>query len=134
MNFSDHNTIKYEIEVEQIKLPPTRKWDKMDREAFRVTLNSSNIRIMSNMTGSRLEKCLTQWYTQINDALDKHCPKQRNKPQDLNNPWWTGKLPQMRKALKVAKKKHILNPSNPDYKGKLKKYKKECLTAKTKEY
>ena len=88
-NLRDHNTIKYEIVMEQEDIPPTRKWVKMDWNDFRHTLTTENIRIMDTMTTSRLEKCLEQWYTQIENAIDKHCPKRKNKPKDLNNPWWS---------------------------------------------
>ena len=74
-NFSDHNTIKYEATIEQDDIPPTRKWIKMDWNDFRESLITENIRIMDSMTTSRLEKCLDQWYAQINNAIDKHCPK-----------------------------------------------------------
>ena len=59
-NFSDHNTIKFELTLELRDLPPTRKWDKMDWGAFRQTLNAENIRIMDTMTTNRLERCLEQ--------------------------------------------------------------------------
>ena len=107
-NFSDHNTIKYDLLVEQEDLPPTRKWIKMDWNDFRQTLKMDNIRIMDSMTSCRLEKCLQQWYTQVHNVIDKHCPKRKNKPKDKNNPWWTGKLQNQRKEIKQLKKQNAI--------------------------
>ena len=136
-NFSDHNTIKFELIVELQDLSPTRKWEKMDWTAFRKTLNSENIRIMDTMTTKRLEKCLDQWYTQIENTLDKHCPKRKNRPKDLNNPWWTGKLQNQRKELKAVKRQATNNGTalnNELLKEKTKAYKKDCLKAKRQDW
>ena len=80
------------------------------------------------MTTSRLEKCLDQWYTQIEDTLDKHCPKRRNKPKDVNNLWWTSKLQKQRKEHKKA------NFSKPNRNKELLKEKKDCLRAKMQDW
>ena len=48
-NFSDHNTIKYELIIEQEDIPPTRKWIKMDWNEFRLSLTAENIRIMDSI-------------------------------------------------------------------------------------
>ena len=82
------------------------------------------------MTDNRLEKCLSQWYNQINDALDKHCPKRKIKPRDLNNPWWTAKLQQMRKKLKIEKRKQLQISLSNDFKDKQKTYKKRVCQSK----
>ena len=107
-NFSDHNTIKYKLNIEQEDIPPTRKWVKMDWNEFRHSLTAENIRIMDSMMTGRLEKCLDQWYTQIENAIDKHCPKRKNKAKDLNNPWWSSKLQNQRKEIKTLKKQNTL--------------------------
>ena len=107
-NFSDHNTIKYVLNIEQEHIPPTRKWVKMDWVEFRHSLTAENIRIMDSMTTSRLEKFLDQWYAQIENAIDKHCPKRKNKPKDLNNSWWSSKLQNQRKEIKILKKQNTL--------------------------
>ena len=136
-NFSDHNTIKYELTMEHQDLPPTRKWEKMDWTAFRQTLSTENIRIMDGMTTNRLEKCLDQWYTQIENTLDKHCPKRRNKPKDVNNPWWTSKLQKQRKELKTQKRQTSANQTETNkelLKEKQKSYKKDCLRAKMQDW
>ena len=136
-NFSDHNTIKFEMSVDLEDIPPTRKWEKMDWDAFRLSLDNDNLRIMDTMTTHRLEKCLDQWYTQINNNLDKHCPKRKNKPKDLNNPWWTGKLQTQRKELKAVKQQATKSetPQNRELlKEKTKAYKKDCLKAKRKDW
>ena len=83
----------------------------MDWEAFRLTLREENIRIMDTMMTHRLEICLEQWYIQIENTLDEHCPKRKNRPLDLNNPWWTGKLQNQRKELKTIKKKSKSHPT-----------------------
>ena len=136
-NFSDHNTIKFELTVEQEDIPPTRKWNKMDWCEFRHSLTTENIRIMDSMTTSRLEKCLDQWYSQIQNAIDKHCPKRRNKPKDLNNPWWTDKLQNQRKEIKGLKKQNtrwFTETRNHLLKEKIKAYKRDCLKAKEQDW
>ena len=94
---------------------------------------------MDSMTTHRLEKCLDQWYAQINNAIDKHCPKRKNKPKDLNNPWWTRKLQQQRKEIpKDPKKKQnaiwYTEDRNTTLKDKIKTYKKDCLKAKKQDW
>ena len=136
-NFSDHNTIKYEVTVELEDLPPTHKWNKMDWNDFRHPLTTENIRIMDSMTTSRLEKCLDQWYSQINNAIDKHCPKRKNKPKDLNNPWWTSKLQNQRKEIKVIKKQntHWYTEERQNIlREKKRAYKRDCLKAKKQDW
>ena len=136
-NFSDHNTIKYEATIEQEYIPPTRKWVKMDLDDFRESLVTENIRIMDSMTTKRLEKCLDQWYTQINNAIDKHCPKRKNKPKDLNNPWWTSKLQNQRKEIKSLKKQNALWSTEDrlnNIRAKTRAYKNDCLRAKRQDW
>ena len=136
-NFSDHNTIKYDLLVEQEDLPPTRKWIKMDWNDFRQTLKMDNIRIMDSMTSCRLEKCLEQWYTQVHNAIDKHCPKRKNKPKDKNNPWWTGKLQNQRKEIKQLKKQNAIwqtEERQAHLREKVRTYKRDCLKAKKQDW
>ena len=136
-NFSDHNTIKYELQIEQVDLPPTRKWVKMDWHDFRYTLTAENIRIMESMTTNRLKKCLDQWYSQIHNEIDKHCPKRKNKSKDLNNPWWTSKLQNQRKELKSLKKANAIWTSNErqtELRVKIREYKNSCLKAKKQDW
>ena len=137
INFSDHNTIKYEIEADIVPAEPSRNWTRINWADFRHTLDKTQIRIQDNMTPHRLDKCLGQWYTQINNALDKCCPKKRMKPKDLNNPWWTDALQQQRKNLKGIHKAHQANPTaalKTKLKQKQKGYKKACLDAKHKDW
>ena len=121
------------MNVEQEAIPPTRKWVKMDWNEFKYSLTTENIRIMDSMTRNRLEKCLDKWYAQIENAIDKHCPKRKKKSKDLNNPWWSGKLQNPRREIKALKKQNALW-STADrktlLKEKIKAYQKDCLNAK----
>ena len=133
----DHNTIKYELIIEQEDIPPTRKWIEMDWNEFRLSLAAENIRIMDSMTTSRLEKCLDQYYTQIENTIDKHCPKRKNKPKDLNNPWWSSKLQNKRMEIKILKKQNALwstEARNLLLEEKIKTYKRYCLNAKKQDW
>ena len=89
------------------------------------------------MTTNRLEKCLDQWYAQIENAIDKPCPKRKNKPNDLNNPWWSRKLQNQRKEIKTLKKQNTLwstEARNLLFKEKIKTYKRDCLNTKKQDW
>ena len=109
----------------------------MDWVEFRHSLTAENIRIMDSMMTSRLEKCLDQWYAQIENTIDKHCPRRKNKPKDLNNPWWSSKLQNQRKEIKILKKQNTLWTTEARkllLKEKIKIYKKDCLNAKKQDW
>ena len=55
----------------------------------------------NKITPRRLDKMLDQFYAQIEQALDKAFPKQREIIINKNNPWHTGTLKQMRKEKKL---------------------------------
>ena len=72
-----------------------------------------------------------------NIAIKKHCPKRKNKPKDLNNPWWTSKLQNQRKKIKVLKKQNTLwytEERQNTLREKKRVYKRDCLMAKKQDW
>ena len=107
---------------------------KMDWDEFRLSLTAENIRIMDSMTTSRLEKCLAQWYTQIENAIDKHCPKRKNKPKDLNKPMVVKQITKPKKGNKNQNALWRTEARNRLLKEKIKTYKRDCLNAKKQDW
>ena len=86
INFSDHNSIYFELKTDKYTPPKARKWHLADWSLFRETLKENNIRIQADITFTRLAKCLHEWYDHVNQALNQACPKRKVRLKDLNNP------------------------------------------------
>jgi ribonuclease HI len=137
MNHSDHNTIKYDIKTEVIKLPETLNYKKGDWEKFRKDMEQFELYIPEEISERKLDKMVDKLTRKIQGTIDKVCPKIKAKVVDKNNPWWTPELKQLRKEVKVSLKKHQLNKGyesyEKTYKYKLRTYKKK-INEETKRY
>ena len=137
INFSDHNSIYFELKTDRYYPPKARKWHLADRTLFREDMENNNIRIQSDITPARLEACLDQWYDQINHALNKACPKRKVRTKDLNDPWWSKELQNERRELKTYYRLKIAHPTETtkqDYRDKFNLFRKNCRQAKTKDW
>ena len=137
INFSDHNSIYYELKTDKYTPPKARKWHLADWNLFRENLKENNIRIQSDITPTRLEDCLDQWYSHINHALKQACPKRKVRPKDLNNPWWSKELQRQRKELKIYYRRKVAHPTESnkqEYREKFNQFRKDCRRAKTKDW
>ena len=104
-NFTDHNTITFNIATETITLPPTRNWNKADWTIFKDELQKRPIKIREVMTPQRLETLVDKFYSNINKSLDVACPLGKTKIIDKNNPWWSPELTDKRKYVAKLYKK-----------------------------
>ena len=95
LNHSDHNTIKYNLETKMETIPIDRPWSKADWLVFKAELEHKEIYIPNKITPHRLERMLDQYYSLIEKALDKACPKQKEIVVNKNNPWHKGTLKQL---------------------------------------
>ena len=130
INHSDHNSIKYNLETELETIPLHRPWNKADWEVFKKDLADKKIYIPKKITPHRLEKMLDQYYKQIEKALDKACPKQKEIIINKNNPWHKGTLKQLRIEKFARYKKYVEDRNQEENKNKyyqtLAKYRKLC--------
>ena len=137
INFSDHRDILYQLAAEYVPIAPSRRWARMDWDIFRDKLNKLQIRIMTETTKARLDKCVTEWNKHIRIVLDELCPVKPNKPKDLNNPWWTDELQQLRRELNQMHRKYQANPTEVN-KNKIRedkrKFRSKCLKAKKQDW
>ena len=74
-NASDHNTIKFKIGRDKIKLPKTWKWHKADWEKFSESLLNYKSSMPNLIKDEDCEKELTNIYRYINSAMKKAIPK-----------------------------------------------------------
>ena len=86
-------------------------------------------------TERRLEKCLDEYYTSIDKAFIKACPKKKPASKDSNNLWWNFQLQRHRKQInKLYRKRKNSTECWEEYKKEYKKeeksYRKACNKAK----
>ena len=131
-NGSDHNNIIFKIQTEKTTPPPQYQLHKADWDIFATSLNKKPIKIPSETTEVRLEKCLDDYYKSIEYALNKACPKKIPKIKDKNTPWWTRQLQESRRELNRLYRRRTIDSENwLNYKTKEKQYRKTCYKAKT---
>ena len=89
------------------------------------------MKIPNEMTERKLEKCLDEFYSSINKALDKACPKKKPRVKDKNNPWWSLYLQKYRKQINKLYRNRKKSTEQWDaYKKEEKKYRNLCSKAK----
>ena len=134
INFSDHNSIYYELKTDKYQPPKARKWHQANWKTFSDHLEGNSIRIQSEITQHRLEECLKQWYKQINNALNLAVPLKPVRLKDINNPWWTKELQRKRKDLRSVYRQKLRVPTEENkeiYRHQFNQFRKECKRAKT---
>ena len=133
LNFSDHNTIKYNIAAELVELPAARPWAKGDWDKFEKELEVHTWEAGKFCT----EKKINQWVNKLTkiltDALNKACPLTPARTINKNNTWFTPQLKQLRKEVGAAylrQKDGHSERHREIYNDRLKRYKR--LIKKTK--
>ena len=94
-----------------------------------------NIEIPQVINQRKLDKMVNKLNVCITKTLDKSCPEVKAKLINLNNPWWTPQLQDMRKEVTALHKRLILSPiqqNQLNYKRVLRKYKNKCRKLKLK--
>ena len=130
LNHSDHNTIQYNLETELEVIPVHRPWNKADWQCFKTELEKKEIYIPNKITPQRLEKMLDQYYSLLEKALNKVCPKQKEIIINRNNPWHKGTLKQLRLEKFARFEEYKKDRTNTENKAKyyntLNKYRRLC--------
>ena len=130
-NGSDHNSIKFKIctDIKEQRQQPLLH--KADWDQFAVELDKRPMRLPSEMTEQRLEKCVAQFYRTMDKAIKLACPIGKIKERDQNNPWWTKQLQQQRSHLnKLYRHRRKTEEQWKEYKKEEEAYKKACRKAK----
>ena len=111
-------------------IPIHRPWNKADWLTFKAELEQKEIYVPNKITPHRLEKMLDQYYSLIEKALDKACPKQKEIIVNKNNPWHRGTPKQLRLEKFARFKEYRQDRTNIETKTKyyntLNKYKRLC--------
>ena len=111
-------------------IPVHRHWNKAEWLTFKTELDHKEIYIPNKITPHRLEKMLDQYYSLIEKALDKACPKQKEIIVNKNNPWHRGTLKQLRLEKFARYEEYRKDRTNIENKTKyyntLNKYRRLC--------
>ena len=134
LNFSDHNTINFDIATEILEMPATRPWTKADWDIFERELEAHDWTPGETFTEKKINQWVDRLTKVLTDALDKACPVRPASTVNKKNPWYTPQLKQLRKETGAAYNKLKENPSEPNrsvYKDRLKRYKRLIRKTKT---
>ena len=133
LNFSDHNTITFNIATEFLEMPPTRPWAKADWLTFEKELEDQEWTPGDHLCEKKLNLWVNKLTRDLTNALNKACPLKPSCTINKNNPWFTPQLKQLRKEVGAAysKQKDNSTENNKEiYKNRLKRYKRLLLRTK----
>jgi retron-type reverse transcriptase len=102
---SDHKCLEYQFEAGHLPSIPIRNLKKMSWETYKDTLEKStpDEAYPENWTPDLIEEWMTRIYGQIDEALDKQCPKHTpGKAAPIT--WWTEELTELKSELRKARK------------------------------
>ena len=83
-NYSDHNTILFEVNTDKIIIPEHRNYDNADWALFTHTMNNFTIEFPEKINSFKLDNIVCKLTRGLNSALDKACPKIKEKVIDRN--------------------------------------------------
>ena len=89
LNFSDHNTITYNVAMEILELPPTRPWAKADWKTFEKKLEEHDWTIGDHISEKQINTLVNKLTTVLIDALNTACSLSPACTINKNNPWFT---------------------------------------------
>ena len=133
LNFSDHNTISFNIAAETLELPAVRPWAKADWDIFEKELEEHEWKTSEYISEKKINQWVDRLTTVLTNALNKACPLSPARTINKNNPWFTPQLKQLRIEVGAAYQKQKGSDSEllkQVYKDRLKRYKR--LITKTK--
>ena len=90
-NASDHNTIVFYFEAESVPARDVRRWEKAKWPEFSSTLDITYTPPV-RMTKKKLDRELGRLYKDLENALDKACPKINYVPKVGESLWYSEKL------------------------------------------
>ena len=91
-NFSDHNTIRFEIASEILELPSRRKWDKTDWITFTAELEKTCLTEPAFISEKQMDIRVNKFTKEIGKALGIVCPLTKASTVNKINPWFTPSL------------------------------------------
>lgn len=132
-NASDHNTIYFDIEVEEVPPREIRPWDKADWRKFTDILDKERV-LPERMTCKKLDQEIDRLYKDIDHALDVACPKFLTKVQKKKADWYTDKIAHLH--FKVKKQYRKAMESGVQYEWEKherlrKSFRRRCRRSKT---
>ena len=132
-NNSDHNTIAFEILVNNPPLTPIRPWKSANRTRFSRIIASHDFHIPEIMSIKKIDRLVAKLYQVLNKALDKSCPLRAPQRQEGAARWWNSDLhseaKKLNKQYKKAKRTRSLSEMIK-LKNMKKKYKAYCRKTK----
>ena len=86
INFSDHNTISFNIAKEILELPATRSLAKADWDKFERELEDHDWEPSENFTEKKINQWVDRLTRVLTNALNKACPLSLACTINKNNP------------------------------------------------
>ena len=128
-NASDHNSIRFGLDLSFERIPPTRPWAKADWGEFSRRLSDARVLIPRTMTQKKLDKLVVKLNGVIIEALDHACPLTPGHTRDRNNKWFTGWMDNLRIRVERHYQRQKRRPSPNNillFKSTQATYKREC--------
>ena len=132
-NASDHHTIFYDIEVEEVPPKDIRPWAKADWRKFTDTLDK-NRPLPDRMTCKKLDREVDKLYKDIDYALHLACPKFTASNKRKKSDWYTDKIAILHRKVKKQYKRALEVDSEYEWEKHnilKKKFRRRCRRAKT---
>ena len=87
-NGSDHHTITWTLPIELKPRRLIRPWAKAKWNVFSKQISDYDFHIPETLNTRKVDKLLKRWYTVINGALDKACPRREAKLSPVELDWY----------------------------------------------
>ena len=87
-NGSDHHTISWSLPLELKDRPLIRPWSTAKWDVFTKQVSEYDFHMPENLTSRKLDGLLKRWYSVINAALDKACPKRKARLSPVEKDWY----------------------------------------------
>ena len=95
-NFSDHNTISFNIATEILELPAARPWAKADWDTFGKELEEHDWKPSKYITEKKMNQWVGRLTRVLTNTLNIACPPSPARTINKNNPSFTPQLKQLR--------------------------------------
>ena len=105
-NASDHNTIEFQIDAEEVAPKEVRCWKEAKWDKFSSLLNKTYTP-PTRMTAKKLDHELYKFYRDLENALEAACPKKERIPKVKESLWFTEKLRQLNRRVRKQYDKAI---------------------------
>ena len=132
-NGSDHNTVRFKIDLDPLPFKEVRPWAKARWKTFYAKLNR-DFELPEVVTIQKIDKMVSYLYKSINEALDLACPKHRLEPK-VKSHWFNDVSRDLQSKTKKSYLKARRSKSVNDFKKFQflnKRFKNKCRYLKTK--